>query len=133
LGRESQAQLQPDLDPELLMSYFLGQFIFDAADDDTGVYSGLRGHSLARTMYGWNSGATANDKPFNGTGRLHTYSWGTEYQVSPVLPPPYPFPPPPGLPGPYPSSPTYMNPFYLDWTVGPIDDYYLVNYTFFRD
>jgi hypothetical protein len=49
----------------------LGQIIYDVNDDDFGVLTVLRGHSLGRTMYGWNDAATAlNDKPYNGTGRL---------------------------------------------------------------
>jgi hypothetical protein len=62
-----------DVDPEVLLAYFLNQLIYDVADDDGGVYSALRGHSLARTMYGANGGPgqpAANLVPFNGTGRL---------------------------------------------------------------
>src|SRR5437667_11577224 len=50
--REAEVQNLPDMDPELLFASFLEQLIYDA-DDITGVYSGLRGHSLARTMYGY--------------------------------------------------------------------------------
>src|SRR5258708_5748018 len=52
----SQTQQQADVDPELLLSYFLRQFIYDVPDDASGVYSALRGHSLARNMYGGNDG-----------------------------------------------------------------------------
>lgn len=94
IAREAQAQTVPDVDPELLLACFLGQLIYDV-DDTVGVYSALRGHSLARLLYGYRAEGTDN-LPFNGTGRLHT---GPE---------------------------TYMNPF-------GIDDYLLVNYTFFPD
>jgi hypothetical protein len=75
--------------PEKLMNFFLKQFIYDVPDDNTGVYSAIRGHSLARNIYGLNytgmpgsinlegvSGITGqpyplNATPFNGTGRLH--------------------------------------------------------------
>jgi hypothetical protein len=77
--RESHSPNVADVDPELLFSYFLGQLLYDTADDGTGVYSGLRGHSLSRNMFGMNytiarDGSlvvAANDVPFSGTGRLH--------------------------------------------------------------
>jgi hypothetical protein len=67
--REAETQDRADVDPELLLSYFLGQLVYDVPDDEKGVYSGLRGHSLARSMYGYKEG-DPNDVPFNGTGRL---------------------------------------------------------------
>src|SRR5262249_49279642 len=80
-------------------------------DNDQGVYSGLRGHSLCRSMFGYNykiglDGTVQpepNDVPFNGFGRVHTSAPGV-----PGL----------NLPG------TYNNPFGLD-------DFSLINYTFF--
>src|SRR4051794_5752267 len=78
IAREAESLDLPDVDPELLLSQFLGQLIYDVADDETGVYSGLRGHSLGRSMYGYNSDAM-NDRAFNGLGRLHTYPQGTEF------------------------------------------------------
>src|SRR5262245_23020883 len=51
-------------------AWALGQLIYDAPDDRHGMASALRGHSLARTMYGFND-QTLNTQPFNGTGRLH--------------------------------------------------------------
>ncbi|HZU39088.1 MAG TPA: hypothetical protein VFA18_24395, partial [Gemmataceae bacterium] len=76
--REAQTLTRPDAEPELLLSYFLGQLLYDVPDDETGVYSGLRGHSLARNLFGLNYTIAANgtlllgknDVPFNGTGRL---------------------------------------------------------------
>src|SRR5262249_4911302 len=62
---------------------FLGQLIYDVHDDLAGAASGLRGHSLLRTMYGYNYNAIAtgttsaniviivNSAPFSGVGRLH--------------------------------------------------------------
>ncbi len=49
---------------------FLGQLIYDLNDDDTGIRSAFRGHSLARTKYGWNPASYLNDRPWTGTGRL---------------------------------------------------------------
>src|SRR5262245_9352767 len=78
--REAHTQTRPDVEPELLLAYFLGQLIYDVPDDETGVYSALRGHSLARNLYGANAGPepyappTANIVPFNGVGRLRVPS-----------------------------------------------------------
>jgi hypothetical protein len=77
--REAETTSRPDMDPELLLAYFLGQLVYDVRDDRTGVYSALRGHSLSRNMYGLNYtlGDTAeqiavkNAVPWSGTGRLH--------------------------------------------------------------
>src|SRR5262245_28683575 len=40
------------IEPELILNRILGALIYDHPDDQTGVYSALRGHSLARNMYG---------------------------------------------------------------------------------
>ncbi len=93
LAGEAQTLGRPDVESELLLAYFLGQLIYDVPDDESGVYSALRGHSLARSMFGYND-AVPNDVPYNGTGRLRT------------------------------GEGTFQNPW-------QIDDYDLVNYTFF--
>jgi hypothetical protein len=54
INKDAENQIRPDMDPELAMSLFLGQLIYDCHDDEMGVQSSLRGHSLARTMYGAN-------------------------------------------------------------------------------
>src|ERR1043166_505585 len=59
----------PDADPELLLSFFLSQLVYDTNN----VNSAIRGHSLARTMYGWNPNAL-NASAYSGVGRLHTAS-----------------------------------------------------------
>src|SRR5437868_5495449 len=46
LAREAEQRVAPDVDPELAFALALGQIIYDCPDDATGVYSGLRGHSL---------------------------------------------------------------------------------------
>src|SRR5262249_23999605 len=43
-----------NLPAQELLNYALGQLIYDCRDDGTDILSALRGHSLARTMYGWN-------------------------------------------------------------------------------
>jgi hypothetical protein len=106
IAREAESEDRPDVDPELLFAHFFGQLVYDAADDATGVYSALRGHSLARNMYGLSGSAgpvarkqaVADLVPYNGTGRLH----GPSPFGSAV----------PGL---------------------PVNDYYLLNYTHYRD
>lgn len=70
MHRQAESALRADVDPELLFSYFLGQLVYDVPDDERGVYSALRGQSLARNMYGGNTGNGANLVAFNGTGRL---------------------------------------------------------------
>ena len=62
--RESESVRRPDMDPELLFNYFLGQMIYDTDNP----LSALRAQSLARNMYGPRGGMT----PFAGTGRVHT-------------------------------------------------------------
>src|SRR5262249_16487119 len=62
-----------DAPPSQLLDEFLSQLIYDAPDNAAGVNSALRGHSLARTIYGWNdSDPSHNDKAYNGVGRVHT-------------------------------------------------------------
>jgi hypothetical protein len=82
--RESYTLLDTSLDvsPQILLNYAMAQLIYGVPDNDTGVYSALRGHDMARNMYGWNYDptvaagnadptASTNIIPFNGPGRLH--------------------------------------------------------------
>src|SRR5262245_6008882 len=79
--RQSESLYAPDTDPELALSLFLNQLIYGVRDDESGVYSSLRGHDMLRTMYGLDydiDPATGNlllgvnEQMFNGTGRLHS-------------------------------------------------------------
>ncbi|MHB8736893.1 MAG: hypothetical protein ACYC6M_16440, partial [Terriglobales bacterium] len=70
IARDSETAQHADMDPEQALALFLGQFIYDVPDSATGVGSGVRGHSLARTMYGYKTPGI-NNIPFNGVGRLH--------------------------------------------------------------
>src|SRR5262249_37041805 len=65
IAKQAENLTRPDFDPEQAMFLFLSQFIYDVPDDEAGVYSALRGHSLARTMYGWHypSGANSSTNP----------------------------------------------------------------------
>lgn len=69
IARDAETNVVPDLDPEQAFAFALSQIIYDLNDDQVGVTSALRGHSLARNMYGWNPGQV-NDKPYAGLGRL---------------------------------------------------------------
>jgi hypothetical protein len=75
VAREAETQQRADVDPQQALSFLLGQLIYDVNDDATGVTSGLRGHSFARTMYGYNYTAIGapgvNVVPYSGVGRLH--------------------------------------------------------------
>jgi hypothetical protein len=56
----------PDADPELLLSYFLSQFIYGTNNPG----SAIRGHDLGTTMFGNNPNAL-NAAAYSGTERLH--------------------------------------------------------------
>jgi hypothetical protein len=73
MARDAESLSRDDVDPEVLFSYFMGQLVYGVSDTDgNGVYSALRGHDLARLMYGYNSSNPgSNNVPFNGVGRLH--------------------------------------------------------------
>jgi hypothetical protein len=67
----------PDTPPEELFGEFLRQAIYDVGDDAVSAASAMRGHSFARTMYGYNYDVTQrnlilNNNAYNGTGKLHT-------------------------------------------------------------
>src|SRR6516225_5454673 len=76
---------QPDLDPETAFQYALGQLLYGTqsgapniglaqgyAIDANGIYSMIRGHELARGIYGFRDDPGANNCwAFSGTGRLH--------------------------------------------------------------
>jgi hypothetical protein len=107
--REAETIRVADVDPQQALAFFLGQLIYDVPDTAAGVGSGLRGHSLARTMYGYNYTVppipSLNTVPFNGIGRLH-YGSPLTYPVTPL---------------------TNVPP---NWGT-QLDDYALVNYTWF--
>lgn len=88
LSREAQTAFRPDVNPEFALAYFLSQFIYDVPDDERGAWSAMRGHSLARTMFGWNPDHP-NIHPYSGLGRAPgdndvNYTW---FQGSPLRDP----------------------------------------------
>jgi hypothetical protein len=78
LAREGEQMTRADLDPQVIFSMFLGQLVYDLPDPVTsnwtttswGAFSALRGHGLARNMYGWNPSGI-NDRPYCSPGRLN--------------------------------------------------------------
>jgi hypothetical protein len=77
ISMESEKTVLAGYRTDELMAYAFGQLIYDVEDDDAGQRSGLRGHSLARDMYGYYYTGTPsaptsgdNDRPFRGIGRL---------------------------------------------------------------
>jgi hypothetical protein len=75
--REDKTLRQVLESPDRMFSFALSKLIYDDYDDATGVYSALRGHSLARSMYGLDyyidpttNSLVPNQTAFNGTGRL---------------------------------------------------------------
>jgi hypothetical protein len=91
-GERTAFQLNPvDYPAYELMQHGFGQLVFGVEDDEIGQQSALRGHDLARDMYGYRYTGVAqetadlekdtpvqtsghsmgqNDRPFRGTGRL---------------------------------------------------------------
>lgn len=66
-AREALTKAHGDIDPEFLLSYFLGQLIYDTDD----LYSAMRGQGLATTMWGYNRSGGQNNSPYTGTGITH--------------------------------------------------------------
>jgi hypothetical protein len=69
--RESETLQRPDMDPELLLAYFLSQAIYGTSNQG----SALQYTGLAENMYG----APGSTTPYNGTGRVHTAGGADDY------------------------------------------------------
>src|SRR5262249_8499326 len=63
--RQTGTQDKADIDADLILAYFLNQFLYDT----TSGQSAMLGHSLSRTMYGLNPN-DFNTYAFTGMGRL---------------------------------------------------------------
>ncbi len=70
---------QPDVDREVLASYFLSQLLYDTEN----VYSSMRGWSLARSLYGYNPNAL-NYTPFNGADRATALGYPVAFPLGAV-------------------------------------------------
>jgi hypothetical protein len=55
ITKEATTPDQVDVPPETLLSWGLGQLIYPVPDDMSGALSAMRGHELARSMYGWHA------------------------------------------------------------------------------
>ncbi len=65
---EQKADYKPRMDPETALNLILGQLVYDVKDDTFGKASVVRGHSLARNLYGYTSQVFPLDRPFGGSG-----------------------------------------------------------------
>src|SRR5262245_24137452 len=55
-------------DASVALRNFLCALVYDVGDTGTDLLNALRGHSLARSMYGWSGSAGGHVIPFNGIG-----------------------------------------------------------------
>ena len=89
--KEAESPRRAEAEPELLLSYYLSQLLYDVQDSRAGtgyVDSAMRGHSLARSMMGYYDpsdpppqGATGippNTYFYSGLGRLHSKAGGND-------------------------------------------------------
>ena len=87
--KRSDFALMPDIDPRYMFNFALGQILYDVVDptafDGTGkiltTNSSLRGHSLARSIYGGYNPAGGNDRPFQGMGKTNAELGQANYIV----------------------------------------------------
>jgi hypothetical protein len=70
----SETLFVPDWEPEMNLSVFLNQLIYDVPDPTSNnpdfSYSAMRGHSLARSEYGYSGPGGQDNMAFSGVGRL---------------------------------------------------------------
>jgi hypothetical protein len=76
IWREARGTADLGPDPFQVFNQFMSNLVYDVPDDKDGAQSAIRGHSLARGLYGWNSqfpstNQLANTVPYNGFGRPH--------------------------------------------------------------
>jgi len=75
--KRSDYALMPDIDPRYMLNFALGQILYDVVDPTFDATTGkilttnssLRGHSLARDIYGGYNALGGNDRPFQGMGK----------------------------------------------------------------
>ena len=68
-------------DPTDTANAFFGALIYDTGDGTKDIFNGLRGHSIGRSMYGYDSGpnGSLNNSPFNGVGLFREDATGSPY------------------------------------------------------
>jgi hypothetical protein len=74
-GKQSEKVFAPDIEPEVALAMFLGQAIYGVPDPTSNngppfSFSALRGHELARLMYGYSGAGGQDNMAFNGVGRF---------------------------------------------------------------
>ena len=98
--KRSDYALMPDIDPRYMFNFALGQILYDVADpiiatDNSGkvltTNSALRGHSLARSIYGGYKAVGGNDRPFQGSGKSQNELDFVNYMVFGSVPNTAPF------------------------------------------
>ena len=60
-----------DLNPSVALNFFLEKFLYDQSDTVPLQGNAIRGHSLARNIYGGYVPSGVNDKAFSGIGKLN--------------------------------------------------------------
>src|SRR5262245_17428221 len=77
--REVEQPPAPNVDPELLLSYFLGQYMYGPVGENPpsntrvpNPYSSIRGHDMMSNMFGYYTGATKSRTPYAGVGWLRS-------------------------------------------------------------
>jgi|688.fasta_scaffold20925_2 hypothetical protein len=86
--KRSDYALMPDIDPRYMFNFALGQILYDVVDPVlvggkvVTTNSALRGHSLARDIYGGYISGSVNDRPFQGTGKTNAELGLANYIVS---------------------------------------------------
>ena len=92
--KRSDYALMPDIDPRYMFNFALGQILYDVVDPTlfdaaTGkiltTNSSLRGHSLARDIYGGYNALGGNDRPFQGAGKTATELANPDYRVKSLV------------------------------------------------
>ena len=98
--KRSDFALMTDIDPRYMFNFALGQILYDVSDpliatDGSGkiltTNSALRGHSLARSIYGGYNAAGGNDRPFQGSGKSQNELDFVNYMIFGPVPSMAPF------------------------------------------
>jgi len=92
--KRSDYALMPDIDPRYMFNFALGQILYDVVDPTkfdttTGklleTNSALRGHSLARDIYGGYNALGGNDRPFQGAGKTAIELANPDFRVKTLV------------------------------------------------
>lgn len=81
-GGGSSTQLKAP-DPTDTINQFFSALVFDKGNNNSDLLNGMRGHSIGRSMYGYD-GQTLNTTPWNGVGTFHELLSNNGYTVAPT-------------------------------------------------